>query len=49
MTSLSNVHSLFNKKCQLFFKSSKEFTLVVKSGKDQILDLQNGKHCAGER
>ena len=34
-TSLSNVCSLFNKKCLFFSKSSKEFTSVFKSGKDQ--------------
>ena len=34
MTSLSNVRNLFNKKGLFFFKSSKELTLVVKSGKD---------------
>ena len=34
LTSLNNVRSPFNKKCLFFFKSSKELTLVVRSGKD---------------
>ena len=37
VTSLSNVHSLFNKKYIFLFKSSKELTLVARSGKDQII------------
>ena len=35
MNSLSNTHSRFNKQMCIFFKSTKEFTLAVKSGKAQ--------------
>ena len=32
---LCNMHSLFNKKCLFLFKSSKQFTSVISSHKDQ--------------
>ena len=35
VTSLSNVRSRFNNKMPISFKSSKEFTSVVRYGKDQ--------------
>ena len=35
VNSLCNIRSRFNKKCLFLFKSSKELTLVVRSGKDQ--------------
>ena len=37
---------MFNKKMRIFFKQSKELTLVVRSGK--IVDIQNGQHCVGQ-
>ena len=32
------------KKCIFLFKSTKELTLVVRSAKLKIVDIQNGKH-----
>ena len=40
----------YPKKCIFLFKSSKELTLVVRSGNAQnkIVDVQNGKHFVGQ-
>ena len=43
MNSLCNIRSGFIFKMHIFFKLLKEFTLVVRSGKDE-----NGKHCTGQ-